>query len=75
VACADANAAAVVDISARAAACWASYRPAGIPRRRLGCPTGVMAVLNGRGLQSYPNPGGPNPMKRPEPVHEGTSGD
>ena len=66
VACADANAAAVVDISGAAQPRrWVSSRPAGIPRRRSGLPDGRLAVLNGRGLQSYPNPGGPNPMKRP----------
>ncbi len=30
-----------------------------------------MGVLNGRGLRSYPNPGGPNPAKRPEPCMRG----
>jgi YVTN family beta-propeller protein len=72
VACADANAAAVVDIST-AHSRVVGFVPTGwYPTAAFGLPDGRLAVLNGRGLRSYPNPGGPNPMKRPEPVHEGS---
>ncbi len=72
VACADANAAAVVDISG-AHSRVEGFVPTGwYPTAAFGLPDGRMAVLNGRGLRSYANPGGPNPLKRPEPVHEGT---
>ncbi len=30
-----------------------------------------LVVLNGRGSRSYPNPKGPNPAVRPEPLHQG----
>ncbi len=72
VACADANTAAVVDISS-AHSRVVGFVPTGwYPTAAFGLPDGRLAVLNGRGLRSYANPGGPNPMKRPEPVHEGT---
>jgi YVTN family beta-propeller protein len=72
VACADANAAAVIDISG-ARSRVQSFIPTGwYPTSAFGMPDGRMAVLNGKGLRSYPNPGGPNPLKRPEPVHEGS---
>ena len=35
-------------------------------------PSGALVVLNGKGLRSYPNPHGPSPARRPEPLHEGT---
>ena len=73
VACADANAAAVVDISAQHSRVVGFVPTGWYPTAAFGLPDGRLAVLNGRGLQSYPNPGGPNPMKRPEPVHEGTA--
>jgi hypothetical protein len=44
------------------------------PTAAFGLPDGRMGILNGKGLRSYPNPDGPNPMKRPEPVHEGAKG-
>jgi YVTN family beta-propeller protein len=73
VACADANAAAVVDIS-EAHSRVLGFVPTGwYPTSAFGLPDGRMAVLNGRGLRSYANPGGPNPLKRPEPVHEGAN--
>jgi YVTN family beta-propeller protein len=72
VACADANTAAIVDISGPHTRVEGFVPTGWYPTAAFGLPDGRMAVLNGRGLQSYPNPGGPNPMKRPEPVHEGT---
>jgi DNA-binding beta-propeller fold protein YncE len=72
VVCSDANALAAVDISL-ARSHVNGFIPTGW------YPTGVRAlhdgrvtVLNGRGLRSYPNAqNGPNPTRRPEPVHEG----
>jgi len=72
VACADANAAAVVDIT-EARSRVLGFVPAGwYPTTAFGLPDGRMGVLNGKGVRSFANPGGPNPAKRPEPVHEGT---
>jgi YVTN family beta-propeller protein len=73
VACADANAAAVVDISTAHSRVVGLVPTGWYPTAAFGLPDGRLAVLNGRGLRSYANPGGPNPMKRPEPVHEGTN--
>jgi YVTN family beta-propeller protein len=71
VACADANAAAVVEIT-EARSRVLGFVPTGwYPTAAFGLPDGRMGVLNGRGLRSYANPGGPNPSKRPEPLHEG----
>ena len=71
VACADSNAAAVVDIS-EARSRVLGFVPTGwYPTAAFGLPDGRMGVLNGKGVRSYANPGGPNPSKRPEPVHEG----
>jgi YVTN family beta-propeller protein len=73
VACADANAAAIVDVTG-ARSRVRGYIPTGwYPTSAFGLPDGRMAVLNGKGLRSYPNPGGPNPTKKPEPVHEGVA--
>ena len=56
----------------RAAAWKASFLPAGIPPRCAPWPNGTLVVLNGKGLRSYPNAeNGPNPSKRPNPVHAG----
>jgi hypothetical protein len=33
--------------------------------------SGVLVVLNGKGLRSYPNPNGPSPARRPEPLQLG----
>ncbi len=71
VACADANAAAVVDISGPRSRVEGFVPTGWYPTAAFGLPDGKMGILNGRGLKSYPNPGGPNPLKRPEPLHEG----
>ena len=63
VACADLNAAAVVDISG-ARSRVAGFIPTGwYPTATVGLPDGRMAVLNGKGLRSYPNPLGPTPFR------------
>ncbi len=62
VACSDANAAAVIDISGPRSSV-AGFVPTGwYPTAAFGLPDGRMGVLNGKGLRSYPNPGGPNPL-------------
>ena len=72
VACSDANAVAAVDIS-QPRSRVTGFIPAGwYPTAVRGLRDGRIVVLNGRGLRSYPNPqNGPNPTKKPEPVHEG----
>ncbi|MDP9055387.1 MAG: bifunctional YncE family protein/alkaline phosphatase family protein [Acidobacteriota bacterium] len=62
VACSDANAVAVVDIS-QARSRVAGFVPAGwYPTAAFGLPDGRLGVLNGKGLGSYANPKGPNPL-------------
>ena len=75
VACADANATAIVDITG-AHSQVAGFIPSGwYPTAAFGLPDGRIGVLNGRGLRSYPNPDGPNPMKRAQLTHEGIRSD
>jgi YVTN family beta-propeller protein len=71
VACADVNAAAIIDISGQRSHVEGFVPTGWYPTAAFGLPDGRIAVLNGRGLQSFPNPRGPNPLVRPEPVHEG----
>jgi len=72
VACSDANAAAIVDI-AGARSTVLGFVPTGwYPTAAFGLPDGRLGVLNGKGMQSYANPKGPNPMLAPEVSHEGT---
>jgi YVTN family beta-propeller protein len=72
VTCSDANAVAVVDIS-QLRSRVAGFIPTGwYPTAARGLRDGRVVVLNGRGLRSYPvGQNGPNPTRRPEPVHEG----
>lgn len=71
VACSDANTAALVDITTNRSHV-AGFIPTGwYPTAALGLPDGRIAVLNGRGLRSYPNPNGPSPLKQVEKSHEG----
>ncbi len=63
VACSDANAAAVVDISGERSRVLGFVPTGWYPTDAFGLPDGRMAVLNGKGLRSYPNPDGPNPAK------------
>ncbi len=72
VVCSDVNAVAAVDIS-EAQSAVLGFVPVGwYPTAARVTPAGDLFVLNGRGAASYPNPGGPNPARRPEPVHAGT---
>ena len=72
VVCSDANAVAAVDIS-QPHSRVAGFIPTGwYPTAARALRDGRLVVLNGRGLRSYPNAqNGPNPTKKPEPVHEG----
>ncbi len=49
VVCSDANAAAVVDVTERAARCSGLFPPAGIPRPPAALADGRLVVLNGKG--------------------------
>ncbi|HEY1496730.1 MAG TPA: hypothetical protein VGF49_19380 [Candidatus Solibacter sp.] len=72
VACSDANAAAVIDIS-QSLSRVEGFIPTGwYPTAVRVLPGGALVVLNGKGLRSFPNAeNGPNPSKRPNPVHAG----
>jgi YVTN family beta-propeller protein len=71
VVCSDANAVAVVDVSEERSQV-AGFLPVGwYPTAARSLADGTLVVLNGRGLRSFPNPGGPSPAKAPEPVHLG----
>ncbi|HTC87343.1 MAG TPA: bifunctional YncE family protein/alkaline phosphatase family protein, partial [Bryobacteraceae bacterium] len=64
VVCSDANAAAVVDVTA-AHSQLLGFVPTGwYPTAARALPDGRLIVLNGKGSRSYPNPKGPNPTKR-----------
>ena len=71
VACSDANAVAVVDLTGDRSYVK-GFIPAGwYPTAARALPSGTLVVLNGKGVRSYPNPRGPNPARRPEPAHAG----
>ena len=73
VACSDANAAAVVNVSDTRSRVE-GFLPAGwYPTAVRVLPTGQVVVLNGKGLRSYANPKGPSPLRKAEPVHEGVA--
>jgi len=64
VVCSDANAAAVVDVT-EARSQVLGFVPTGwYPTAATALADGRLAVLNGKGSRSYPNPNGPNPAKR-----------
>ncbi|MCU1238705.1 MAG: beta-propeller repeat protein [Candidatus Solibacter sp.] len=72
VACSDANAAAVIDISESRSRVEGFIPTGWYPTAVRALASGTVVVLNGKGLRSYPNAqNGPNPSKRPEPVHAG----
>ena len=71
VACSDYNTVAVVDVSG-AKSKVAGFLPAGwYPAAVRPLPEGRLAILNGRGEKSHPNPNGPNPLAEPQPVDRG----
>ena len=61
VACADANAAAVVDVSGARSRVLGFIPTGWYPTAAFGLPDGRMGVLNGKGARSYANAEGPNP--------------
>ncbi len=65
VACSDANAAAVVDLSLDISHVLGFIPTGWYPTAVRGLPSGGLVVLNGKGLRSYPNPHGPSPVRRP----------
>jgi YVTN family beta-propeller protein len=71
VVCSDANAVAVVNISQERSHVEGFIPTGWYPTAARALPDGTLVVLNGRGLGSHPNPRGPNPARKPEPVHEG----
>ncbi|MGH9583911.1 MAG: alkaline phosphatase family protein, partial [Bryobacteraceae bacterium] len=71
IACSDANAIAVADISGPRTHV-AGFIPSGwYPTAVRVLPNGDIAMLNGKGLRSYPNPHGPNPAKSRAPAQAG----
>jgi YVTN family beta-propeller protein len=73
VVCSDANAVAVADISQERSHVEGFIPTGWYPTSARALPSGTLVVLNGRGLGSHPNPNGPNPSRRPEPVHQGVA--
>ena len=71
VVCSDANAVAVVNISEERSRVEGFIPTGWYPTAARALPDGTLVVLNSRGLGSHPNPRGPNPARKPEPVHEG----
>jgi len=71
VACSDGNVAGVVDISGERSRVEGFIPTGWYPTAVRSLRSGALLVLNGKGLRSYPNPGGPNPLRRPEPEHQG----
>ncbi|MCL4402748.1 MAG: bifunctional YncE family protein/alkaline phosphatase family protein, partial [Acidobacteria bacterium] len=71
--CSDANALAVVDISQERSHVRGFIPTGWYPTAVRALPGGGLVVLNGRGLRSYPNPQGPSPLRKPEPLHAGVS--
>ena len=72
VACSDANAAAVVDIGEGRSRVEGFIPTGWYPTAVRALANGTLVVLNGKGLRSFPNAeNGPNPSKRPNPVHAG----
>jgi DNA-binding beta-propeller fold protein YncE len=75
VACSDANAVAVIDLTEERSRVEGLISTGWYPTAVRGLAGGTLVVLNGKGLRSYPNAqNGPNPTKRPEPVQAGEPG-
>ncbi|HEU0141285.1 MAG TPA: bifunctional YncE family protein/alkaline phosphatase family protein [Bryobacteraceae bacterium] len=73
VVCSDANAVAVADVTGQRSRVLGFVPTGWYPTAARAMKDGTLVILNGRGLRSYPNPRGPNPAQRPEPVHKGTA--
>ncbi len=71
VACSDANAIAVADIST-AHSTVLGFVPTGwYPTGVTSLPEGDLLILNGKGLGSRANPDGPQPTRRNQPLYQG----
>ncbi|MGA2143905.1 MAG: alkaline phosphatase family protein [Bryobacteraceae bacterium] len=71
VVCSDANAVAVADVSGERSFVRGFIPTGWYPTAARMLPSGVLTVLNGKGLRSYANPtDGPNPTKRPAGLHQ-----
>lgn len=71
IACSDANAIAVADIS-EAQSRITGFIPTGwYPTSVASLPNGELAMLNGKGLGSSPNPNGPVPTEKNKPLYQG----
>jgi YVTN family beta-propeller protein len=68
VVCSDGNVAGAVDISMGRSRVEGFIPTGWYPTAARVLTSGVLVVLNGRGLRSYPNPHGPSPVRRPEPM-------
>jgi YVTN family beta-propeller protein len=71
VVCSDANAVAMADISEAATTVLGFVPSAWYPIAARVLPDERLLIFNGRGPRSFPNPEGPNPSIRPNPLHEG----
>jgi DNA-binding beta-propeller fold protein YncE len=69
--CSDANAIAVADISGPRTHVEGFIPSGWYPTAVQVLPDGEISMLNGKGVRSYPNPNGPNPMKSRAPVQAG----
>ena len=69
VVCSDSNAVAQVDITASRSRVEGFIPTGWYPTAITTLKDGQLAILNGKGLGSHPNPGGPNPTKSPAQVH------
>jgi YVTN family beta-propeller protein len=72
--CSDANAVAVADLSEDRTRVMGFIPTGWYPTGVRALASGTLVILNGRGLGSHPNIDGPNPLKRPEPLHAGVPG-
>ncbi|MGA1997095.1 MAG: beta-propeller fold lactonase family protein, partial [Bryobacteraceae bacterium] len=73
--CSDANVVAVADVSGERSFVRGFIPTGWYPTAARMLPSGVLAVLNGKGLRSYPNAtDGPNPTKRPAEQYKGEPG-
>ncbi len=70
-ACSDANAVAVVDVSELRSRVLGFVPTGWYPTAVRSLSDGRLVVLNGRGLRSYPNPRGPQPVRSAAPAHVG----
>jgi len=71
VVCSDANALAVADISTPGRSRVLGFVPTGwYPTEVKLTPSGMLAVLNGKGLRSWPNPGGPQDNRKERSAKE-----